>query len=224
MRDAISSSRVFRESPLPPFTVRMATGIAQVEVRDPRRHARGRARVALVLAGLLLLVGAAAASASSDFFPGPGHPAGGPNGTVTLDVPAADLVPGGSTRTARIVENSTSGTIRYALTSASTDTDGAGIRDALQVRITTPAGTDGSLGSCDAAGATTLYEGPLGEAAAGFGSSAMGRQGGDRELAPGDREILCFELTTPLELGNEFQAATTSTTWQIASEQTAGNP
>jgi hypothetical protein len=179
--------------------------------------------MAFVLAGLLVLVGGAAASASTDLFPG-GRPTHGPAGVVTLDLPAADLVPGGTTRTARVVENTTGATIRYALTSASTDTDGAGIRDALQVRITTPARTGGTVGSCDADGATTLYAGPLGAATARFGDAAMGQQVGDRELAPGDREILCFELTTPLDLGNEFQGSTTSTTWQVASEQTAGNP
>jgi hypothetical protein len=206
-----------------PFTVRMASGLAQPEERDPRRHARGRRRMAFVLAGLLVLVGGAAASASSDLFPG-GRPTRGLSGAVTLELPAADLIPGGTTRTARVVENTTAATIRYALTSASTDTDGAGIRDALRVRITTPARTAGNGGSCDAGAASTLYEGPLGAATAGFGDAALGQQAGDRELAPGDREILCFEVTTPLGLGNEFQGATTSTTWQVASEQTAGNP
>ncbi len=52
----------------------------------------------------------------------------------------------------------------------------------------------------------------------------MGQQAGDRILGPGQRETLCIEITMPLDAGNAYQGAATSTTWTIAAEQVEGNP
>jgi hypothetical protein len=48
-------------------------------------------------------------------------------------------------------------------------------------------------------------------------------QAGDRALAGGTSENLCFRATLPLTTGNTFQNASTSVTFTFAAEQTANN-
>ena len=51
----------------------------------------------------------------------------------------------------------------------------------------------------------------------------MGANAGDRELEPGASEALCIEVRLPLSADNAYQGATTSTTFVVDAEQTAGN-
>lgn len=196
-----------------------------METRRARRHKK----TSFFLAFALLLVGGAAAvSVAPDLFPASGQTA--PNGArgveggdrVTLNIPIGGLAPGAATRGRHIVENTSGQPLRYTLTSSSVDGDGKGLRDVVWVTIkaSDPSSSDGS---CDSFDGSTLYAGRLGATSAGFGDPRIGGHAGDRLLAPGQREALCFEIEMPLEAGNEFQGAVTASVWTIATEQVEGN-
>ena len=192
---------------------------------------RLRPRIAVILGLLLALVGAAAASAHSETLPSAGHvsPSGDAGGVrvgdrQTLIIPIGGLTPGDTVRGSHTVVNGDGQSLRYALSSASADDDRKAVRDVLRVTIWTADLESGSAATCERIDGSTLYHGPLGADSAGFGDGQMGNQSGDRLLAPGRHETLCFEIAMPLDLGNEYQGATTSTTWTIVAEQTAGNP
>ena len=51
----------------------------------------------------------------------------------------------------------------------------------------------------------------------------QGAQAGDRPLAGGTNESLCFKATLPLATGNTFQNTTTNVTFTFDAEQTANN-
>jgi hypothetical protein len=185
-----------------------------------------------MMAGILLLVtGAAATSAASVgsalFQHARADPAGvtlGSGHRYSLDLALGSLMPGETIRARRLVTNEAGLAVRYALSSASADDDHAGLRDLLAVTVRTADLGSGVAGSCTAFDGRTLYDGRLGADAAGFGDARMGDQTGDRVLAPGGREALCFELRMGLDAGNEIQGSGTSTIWTIALEQVAGNP
>ena len=56
------------------------------------------------------------------------------------------------------------------------------------------------------------------------GNPLQGAQAGDRVMAPGVNETLCFRVSLPLSTGNAFQAATTTATFTFDAEQTSNNP
>jgi hypothetical protein len=195
------------------------------------RMARLRLRIAILLGLLLVLAGAAAVSAASLTLPGGGRAEhrGEPGGLEagarrTLSIPAGGLTPGQAERDRQVVVNGESQALRYSVSSASADDDRLGVRDILRVTIRTADLGSGSAGTCEQFDGTPLFDGPLGADAAGLGDTRMGAQSGDRLLAPGAAETLCFEIRMPIETGNEYQGATTSTTWTVVAEQEAGNP
>jgi hypothetical protein len=118
--------------------------------------------------------------------------------------------------------------LRYSLSSRTADHDGKGLRDVVLITIKASGrSTGGQVGgedSCDTFDGATLYAGQLGMASAGFGDPRIGHHPGDRVLAAGEREMLCFEITIPLEAGNEIQGSSIASDWTIAIEQVAGNP
>ena len=59
---------------------------------------------------------------------------------------------------------------------------------------------------------------------AAVGSSAQGANAGDRNLAAGASEVLCFRVSLALSTGNAFQGATSAATFTFDAEQTANNP
>ncbi len=198
-----------------------------METRRARRHRK----TSFFLAFALLLVGgAAAASAAPDLFPANGQP-GGPNGVrgveggdrVALNIPLGGLTPGAATRGRHVVANTSGQPLRYALSSSSVNDDGKGLRDVVRVTIKTADLSSGSAASCDSFDGSTLYSGRLGATSAGFGDQRIGGHSGDRVLAAGQREAICFEIHMPLDAGNEFQGAITASVWTIATEQVAGN-
>ncbi len=173
-------------------------------------------------------------SAAQDLFPTGGlmaGQAGAPNAggadRVTLNIPIGGLAPGAFIRGHHVVVKTSGEPLRYALSSISGDRDGKGLRDIVWITIK---GSDRSVGvqagaeaSCDTFDGSTLYAGRLGATSAGFGDPKIGGHAGDRLLAPGQREALCFEIEMPLDAGNEFQGATTASVWTIATEQVDGN-
>jgi hypothetical protein len=198
-----------------------------METRRVRRH--GTTAVFLAFA-LLLAGGAAAVAAAPDLFPASGQ-TGGPNAArgveggdiVTLNIPLGGLAPGVAIRGRHLVENMSGQPLRYALSSSSVNSDGKSLRDIVRVTIRTADSSSGPAASCDSFDGATLYSGRLGARSAGFGDPRIGGHAGDRVLAAGQREALCYELEMPLDAGNEFQGAVTASVWTIATEQVAGN-
>ena len=123
------------------------------------------------------------------------------------------VMPGASGSQTVAVANAGSGQLRYAMTSASTDADGRGLRNQLELTI--------RAGTCVAPGAV-LYSGAL--ASATLGNPAQGADAGDRTVDAGDTDDLCFSWLFPAASGPGYQGAATSTTFSFAGEQTANNP
>jgi hypothetical protein len=185
---------------------------------EARRKKRRRALLAVLLSASLATLGAGAVSLAQ--FTDTDASAGTwTTGTIVLGVSpnpaftATNIFPGDSGTQTMAVNNTGTGALRYALSSAATNTDGKGL--AAQMTLTIQAGT------CAAPGAT-LYTGPLDAAA--FGSNAQGADAGDRNVAAGATDNLCFSWDFPLASDNTFQAATTTATFTFDAEQTANNP
>jgi len=141
-----------------------------------------------------------------------------------VSIPIGGLAPGASTRGRQVVLNTTDGPLRYALSSSTADYDGKGLRDVVRITIRTADPSSGPAASCGSFDGATLYSGRLGATSAGFGDPRIGGHAGDRVLAAGQREALCFEIEVPLDAGNAFQGAATASIWTIAIEQIAGKP
>ncbi len=183
-----------------------------------RRSRRRPILLGLLLAASLLSLGTGMSSLAiwTDSEPGSAEFTAG---TVDLAINPATLfsvtgiVPGQTGSASLTVENSGTVSLRYALTSSSTNTDAKNLRDQLQMTV--------SPGACP--GGTALF-GPDDLALVAFGDAGQGADTGDRTLAAGAREQLCFAWSLPSSTGDAFQGATTSTTLTFAAEQTASNP
>ncbi len=124
-----------------------------------------------------------------------------------------NMFPGASGTQTIAVANSGTGSLRYAMSTGATNGDGKGL--AAQMNLTIQAGTCAAPGS-------TLYSGALDAAA--LGSNVQGNDPGDRTVAAGNTDNLCFSWDFPLGSGNGFQNATTTATFTFDAEQTANNP
>lgn len=104
-----------------------------------------------------------------------------------------------------------------------TDPDGRALRE--QLRLTIRTGDSGSPTSCSAFTGAVLYVGELmGRSAKLVGDPAQGAQTGDRTLAPGATDTLCFRVQLPLSTPNSYANASTTAHFTITAEQTANNP
>ncbi|MFM2105110.1 MAG: hypothetical protein RL338_142 [Chloroflexota bacterium] len=137
-------------------------------------------------------------------------------GPASTTIAVANMAPGDTTAGQFVVRNAGSLRLRYAMTSSSTSGDGKGLASVLVATIR-DRGT-----SCAAFDGTVLYSGAL--AAAAFGSASPGEQPNDRALDPATEETLCLRIALALTTGDAYQAASTSTTFSFAAEQTANNP
>ena len=204
-----------------------------MERERPDRRRRRRRAFAIVGFAIVLISGIGASVASLAIFTDQeSTDAIFTTGTIVLDDVKIDalvlttsaLMPGDSVTDDVVVENDGTAQLRYALSSSSVNVDGKGLRDALSLTIktidvTTPASP------CDQFdGSTTLYSGPIGTTSAGFGDPTPGGDTGDRTLAAGASETLCFRVSLPAATGNGTQGATTTTTFTFDAEQTSSNP
>ena len=125
------------------------------------------------------------------------------------------MAPGDSV-TAQLTVSSGTSTLdlRYAMTTAATNTDGLNLRDALTLEIRT-LGTN-----CATFDGSQLYTGTL--AGGAIGDPAQGQQFGDRPLAAGGSEVLCFKVDFPIGATGP-EGATTTATFTFAAEQTKNN-
>ena len=182
-----------------------------------RRKKRRRALLAILLSSSLATLGAG--SLSLAVFTDTDATGGSwTAGTVVLGVSpttafsATAVMPGDSGIQTITVSNTGTGALRYAVSSSATNADGKGL--AAQMDVTIKAGT------CASAGAT-LYSGKLDAVA--LGSSAQGAEAGDRSVAAGASDSLCFGWSLDLGTGNSFQGAATTATFTFDAEQTANN-
>jgi hypothetical protein len=132
-----------------------------------------------------------------------------PNTTFGAD----DILPGDTGEQDITVSNTGTGRLRYALdvdAALSDDTDGLAAQMTLEI----------FAGTCAAKGAS-LYTGSLWGAA--LGDAAQGADTGDREVAAGDTDALCFAWELPLTTDNDFQAASTQVAFTFEGEQTKNN-
>lgn len=140
-------------------------------------------------------------------------------GTVVLDVTesvvgaltVSSLVPGDAIWADVTLQNGGTLGLLYAMTT--TTSGDPSLASALQLVIRTKSGTP-----CSAADGTVLY-GPGELALAAFGDPAHGPHAGDRALAPGTSDALCFELALPAGVSPTLQARSVTATFTFDAEQ-----
>jgi hypothetical protein len=137
----------------------------------------------------------------------------------TAFITVSGMLPGDSTTQGLTVTNGGTAALRYAMTTATTNTDTKGLAAQLVATVKTK---DTDTAACTPFNGTSLYTGAL--SAALFGSPTQGAQAGDRTLASAASEVLCFQVSLPLATNDTFQNAATTATFTFAAEQTSNNP
>jgi hypothetical protein len=132
----------------------------------------------------------------------------------------SNMAPGDAVTAPITVTNSGTLAMRYAMTSASTNTDSKNL--AAQMTLEIKSGVTTCTNAGFSASGTSVYSGTL--SAALFGNPATGGHTGDRALAAAAAETLCFKASLPSDTGNAYQGATTTTTFTFDAEQTTNNP
>lgn len=195
-----------------------------------RRRNRGNGGRILASLAVLAVAGSIFAFGSLALFSDQETVTGNAFSTGTIDlvatpatavVTASDMAPGDQVTAPLDVANS--GTLEFRYSAASTTTE-----DTLagQLVLTVKSGVT----TCDdanwAADGTVLYSGALGSTGgtAVLGDPTQGAQAGDRVLAAGANEALCFNVTLPLATGNAAQGLSSTATFTFDAEQTANNP
>jgi hypothetical protein len=132
-----------------------------------------------------------------------------------------DAVPAGVPGQVVTVTNSGTGQLRYAITGIATN---APLAASLVITIKQPDGNAGA--SCALFTGTTLNATTTVATTTTnlVGNPLAGAQAGDRVLAGGATETLCFKAALPLATGNAAQGLTTNITISFLAEQTSNNP
>jgi Camelysin metallo-endopeptidase len=142
---------------------------------------------------------------------------------ATVNFNAGNMAPGDDVYGSLNLENTGSLQLRYAGTATATDPDTKGLRSVLDFSVysgvTPVACANGNVGGGTQLD-TTL---PIGASRGLFGSPAVGAQAGDRVLAAGANEDLCFHASLDIGTGNPYQNATTVVTFTFDAEQTRNN-
>ena len=185
-----------------------------------RRRKRRRGLVALLGAISILTVGAGSISLAQ-FTDTANSTWAFATGTIDVNTSPAvltavtNMMPGDTATQALTVTNAGTGALRYAMSTVATNALGA----QLQLTVKTQ---DGGGGCAAFTGTSVLAITTLNGAA--IGSAVQGANAGDRNLAAGANEVLCFRVSLPLSTGNTFQAASSAVTFTFDAEQTANNP
>jgi hypothetical protein len=124
------------------------------------------------------------------------------------------MMPGDVNTQKLVVTNSGTGDLRYSISVAATNALGS----ALQLAIRVDDGSNCATFTGTSVLATTTLNGAT------VGNPAQGANAGDRNLAAGANEALCFRVSLPLSTGNGLQGATSVATFTFDAEQTANNP
>ena len=184
-----------------------------------RSRGRRRNALAVLLIGSAIATVGAGAMSLAQFTDTRASSGSWSAGTVILGVSpstaftATGILPGASGSQTVVVSNTGTGDLRYAMSSSSTNVDTKGL--AAQIDLTI------KQGACPSSG-TTVFTGKL--STAGFGSNVQGANAGDRNIAAGSTENLCFAWSFPLASGNTLQGAATTATFTFDAEQTLDNP
>jgi hypothetical protein len=125
------------------------------------------------------------------------------------------MMPGDVNTQPLTVTNGGTAQLRYAMSTTATNALGTAIQ--LTVK------TEDAGGGCAAFTGTTVVAATNLNGAA-FGSSVQGAQAGDRTLAAGASEVLCFRVSLPLAAPDSLQGATSAAAFTFNAEQTANNP
>lgn len=197
---------------------------------QPMTQRRGSGTKILASIAVLALAGGIFTFASLALFTDQEAVGGNSFSTGTIDLvatPASAVVtmpamaPGDQVTASLDVANSGSLEFRYAVTSTTTEDV---LASALALTIKS------GVATCDDANwsstGTVLWSGVLGSTGttAVIGSNAQGSDPGDRVLAGGANEALCFNVSLPLATGNASQGLTSTATFTFDAEQTANNP
>ena len=184
-----------------------------------RRRKRRRGIVALLGAVSILTIGAGSISLAQ-FTDTATSTWSFTTGTIDISTSPAvltavsNMLPGDTATQALTVTNGGTGDLRYALSTVATNALGA----QLQLTIKTQDGGGCAVFTGTSVLAATALNG------AGFGSALQGANAGDRNLAAGANEVLCFRVSLPLLTGNTFQNTSSAATFTFDAEQTANNP
>ncbi len=199
----------------------------EVEAR-PRRRGNGTRILAsvavLALAGAVFTVSSLALFTDSESVTGNAFTTGSVDLTATpatAVVTAAGMAPGDQVTAPLDVANTGTLELRYSMASTTTE-------DVLssELVLTVKQGVT----TCDdanwAADGTVLHAGVVGSTAGTLviGDPTQGAQAGDRVLAAGANEVLCFNVTLPLSASNASEGQSTTATFTFDAEQTANNP
>jgi predicted ribosomally synthesized peptide with SipW-like signal peptide len=202
-----------------------------MENREGRR--RRRRRMLVLLVPMLGIIGLGAGQLSLALFTD-SESVDATFGTGSIDLDAAKIdalvlttsamMPGDSITDDVVVENDGTAQLRYAMTTASTNADGKGLRDVLTLTVKTVDATTPGTPCDNFDGTTVLAATVLGASGAGFGDPTAGADTGDRTLNAAANETLCFRVALPSGTGNAYQGAATTTTFTFDAEQTSSNP
>lgn len=201
-------------------------------VRTERRPRRRRRTLVLLLSALGILGIGAGQLSLALFTDTETVDATFSTGSIDLDAVSIDalvlttsaMMPGDSITDDVVVENDGSAQLRYAMTTASTNTDGLLLRDVLTLTVREIDATTPGTPCDNFDGTVVLAATVLGASTAGFGSPTAGAQAGDRVLNAASNETLCFRVSLPSGTGPAYQGASTTTTFSFIAEQTANNP
>jgi hypothetical protein len=205
------------------------------DFETPRRNRRRRrSLLALLMAGTALIAATGATMSLALFTSSAVANANGfSTGTIIIGIAPAntifssvammpgDSVPAGVPGQVVTVTNSGTGALRYSIQGIASL---APLANALVITIKGPDGGAGS--SCALFTGTTLNTTTtVGIVSTKLvGDPAAGAQAGDRVLAGGATETLCFKATLPIGTLDTSQGTTTNITITFTAEQTANNP
>jgi predicted ribosomally synthesized peptide with SipW-like signal peptide len=197
------------------------------------RRPRRRRRALIVLLPVLGILGIGAGQLSLALFTDTETvDATFSTGSIVLDAARIDalvlttsaMMPGDSITDDVVVENDGTAQLRYAMTTASTNTDGLLLRDVLTLEVREIDTTLPATPCDNFDGTVVLAATVLGASSADFGDPTAGPHAGDRILNAAANETLCFRVSLPDITGPAYQGASTTTTFTFAAEQTANNP
>lgn len=130
----------------------------------------------------------------------------------------SNMFPGDQVTAELSLANDGSGELRYAMTSSVTESV---LSAGLSARVKTGLSTCDSANMDDDTAGTVLFDGTLDGTS--FGDPTQGAHSGDRTLAAGASENLCFRALLPTSADNTLQGLSTTATFTFQSEQTKNN-